>query len=391
MGDLDGLHIVVVPAWWPAPESPMRGIFNADYVEAFLGAGARVGVIYPDLVSLRFLGKARRVPIVPRVKFEECRGAPVVRIRAWHTALGVPGLQMKRFRRWLVRGLRAYADRFGMPDVYHAMCALPAGWACANLPDSLARPVVLAEHTGPFSLVLGARHGEPFMREAMALANEVVAVSELSRSQMVAAGISRDILVCGNPVASCFTRPVIEDRPPNSPIRALFVGRLCVEKGMRELLDAATALDEIEWHFAGDGPMLTEAQAFLANNSSRYRAVFHGFVERTALARLMAQSDFLVLPSHGEIFGMAVAEGLCMGLPVVTTDVTACSQFVGPDDGIVIAAKNSAALSDGVTNLAAKLSRYSRLSIARRARQRFSAEAVASFYGATFRSAISRR
>jgi glycosyltransferase involved in cell wall biosynthesis len=391
MADLDGLHIVIVPAWWPAPESPMRGIFNADYVEAFVAAGAKVGVIVPDLVSLRFLGEAERVPILPRVDFEECCGAPVVRIRAWHTALGVPGLQMNRFRRWLVRGLHAYAERYGMPHAYHAMCALPAGWACASLPASLARPVVLTEHTGPFSLVLGAKQGEPYMREAFESAAAAVAVSELSRSQMIEAGVRREILVCPNPIATCFTAPVIEDRPPSSPVRALFLGRLCIEKGVKELLDAAKSMIGIEWHFAGDGPLLAEAKAALPDNPSGPRAVFHGFVERPALANLIAQSDLLVLPSHGEIFGMAVAEALCMGLPVLTTDATACSDFVGPEDGVVVRAKDSAALNTGVKGLLAQFPRFSRQSIARRARSRLSADAVASCYGAILRSAISHR
>jgi glycosyltransferase involved in cell wall biosynthesis len=388
---MSGLHIVMVPAWWPSPEQPGAGVFFASYVECFAAAGARVGVIYPDLVSLRYCRRGTRIPLVPRIEHETCHGCPVVRIRGLHTAFAMPPVQMHRFRRWLRRGLAEYRARHGSPDVLHAMCAIPSAWACTALPDPLARRVVITEHTGPFSLVLGDRKGERFVRRAIASAGALVAVSDHSARQMRAAGIDRDIRICGNPVASVFS-----SRPPavgkqRTPLAALFAGRLVGEKGVLEIGDAAADLardHEIDWHFAGTGPLEEVLRRRFAASGLAGRLTLHGQLTGASLADLMAGSDFLVLPTHGEIFGLAVAEALCMGLPVVTTCGTACEDFVGPDDGLCVDPGDAASLAAGIRALIRRLPEFDRGAIAARARRRFAGGCVADFYTAVFRSII---
>ena len=129
MSHLAGIHVLLVPAWWPSPEQPISGIFCTDYAQTFSAAGAKVGVVFPDLVSVQHLGKGTRIPWRPRLTVEDLSGVPVIRIRGLHTAFGRPALQMRRFRRWLRWGLREYRARYGEPDVLHAMCSIPAGWA----------------------------------------------------------------------------------------------------------------------------------------------------------------------------------------------------------------------------------------------------------------------
>lgn len=366
----------------------MGGIFCTDYARAFATAGAKVGVVFPDLVSVRYWRGGTTIPWRPRLSHEDVAGVPVIRIRGLHTAFGSPGLQMYRYRRWLRWGLRAYQARHGEPAVLHAMCAIPAGWACTHLGSRWARRVVVTEHTGPFSLVMRPRAGERYVRAGLAKAAAVVAVSETLRAEMRDAGIDGKIDVCGNPVAESFQAPAaprdgLEGRP-----RALFVGRLAVEKGLSELIEAAVLLEgsrEVDWHFAGDGPMASEVRARFATAGLRDRLHMHGTCDRATVAGLMSASDLLVLPTHGETFGMVVAEALCMGLPVVTTRGTACGGFVGEGDGVLVEAGDAGSLAAGLCALIGRIGEYDRAAIADRAWRRFSGRAVVSWYTDVFR------
>jgi glycosyltransferase involved in cell wall biosynthesis len=366
----------------------MNGVFFADYVAAFAEAGARVGVVYPDLIGLRFFRRGRNIPLRPELHAEIAADQPVVRVRGLHTSLGLPGLQMFRFRGWLRDGLASYRADHGEPDVLHAMCAIPAGWACTHLEDPLARRVVITEHTGPFSLALKPRGAGWYVRTALAKAAAVFSVSQHGRGEMRAAGITRDIEVCGNPVSDPFLKLDVPARRPNGLLRALFVGRLAVEKGIGELAAAATTLGQaskVEWHFVGDGPMKPSITARFVAARMSDRLVLHGECDRPTVARLMTESDFLVLPTYGETFGLAVAEALCTGLPVITSRGTACADFIGEADGLLTDKQNIPSLVAVLRKMADTHARFDRQAIAARARARFSGAAVAENYANTYR------
>lgn len=403
MADLDGLHLVIVPAWWPSPEQPINGIFCEDYARAFAAAGAKVGVIFPDLVSVRYLGKGTTIPWLPRLTHETLTGdtaaenVPVIRIRGLHTAIRSPAIQMHRFRRWLRKGLKAYCSRYGSPDLLHAMCAIPAGWACTHIEDHLANRVVLTEHTGPFSLVMTPQAGESYVRAAMRKASTVVAVSEILRQDMISAGIQRDISLIANPVSAGFlpSKPprILVDNAGRRVFHALFIGRLTELKGIRELLRVASTLAGdarfvIHWHFAGTGPLEQAIRRHFELAGQTDRVFLHGFCQKPDVIRLVRESHFLILPTHSDNFGLAVCEALCVGRPVVGTLGTGCEAIIGPEDGLLAAIGDASGLSDAVCNIVSDYDRWDWEAISERARKRFSIETIASKYAAVFRDVV---
>lgn len=301
---------------------------------------------------------------------------------------------MGRFLKWLRWGVSEYVARHGEPDALHAMISVPAGWACAQLQGTPARRIVLTEETGPFSLVMDDAATAPFVRQAVDAAATVVTVSEHARRDMQSHGIQRAIEVCGNPVAEAFCNRAVQVRPAGGPIRVLFVGRLVKEKGLREFAELIQkhrletgATTQIEWHFAGDGPM----RAALRETSDATMHL-HGLCDRERVVQLMGQADVLVHPTYGETFGQSVAEGLCMGLPVVTTEGTACAEFIDESNGVLVKPKDAASLAEGVRRAITRINEgsFDRAAIAATARRRFSGEAVATSYDSWFRAARQR-
>jgi len=62
--------------------------------------------------------------------------------------------------------------------------------------------------------------------------------------------------------------------------------------------------------------------------------IFHGFVQAPEIARLLASSLALILPSREEQWGLVVNEALAMGVPII------CSENVGARDLLVRTALN---------------------------------------------------
>jgi glycosyltransferase involved in cell wall biosynthesis len=411
-GPLAGLHIVLIPTWYPTPEAPTGGRLFKEYIEAFAGAGARVGLLYPDLVDIPnwihfstragYWERVRSMGLLPTLwptlREETDAGAPVVRVRG--AQLRQREHRIDKFAAWLERAYRHYVSRHGAPDILNPHCAVPAGWGALRLADELTpRPrVVLTEHTGPFSLLLKtpgvAQRTLSACREADALA----AVGSLLRKEMQQAGVQRDIEIIPNAAASSFHFVDIPPpgRSPSGKRRygAVFAGRYSKLKGIPELAVAierlAQAPDvEVFWHFFGFAQPGEEEEEerlrrVLSSGPAAGMGTIHGIKDREEIARVMRESHFSILPSHRDNCPLAVVESLSMGRPVVGTDDTGVEYFVRPPgDGVLCRPNDPDDLTRAI--LECLRTEWSARDIAAHAEARFSGPAIADQYAKLFR------
>jgi phosphatidylinositol alpha 1,6-mannosyltransferase len=130
----------------------------------------------------------------------------------------------------------------------------------------------------------------------------------------------------------------------------LFLGRLAFEKRVDLLIDAFQRLKRTHPHcsliLAGDGP--PEAmQAFQRQAAAVPHVHFTGFLLGQTKARLLASCDLFCSPSPYETFGRTIVEAMASGIPVLTVDSGAVSEYVrhrqngylvAPDDPIALVA-----------------------------------------------------
>jgi glycosyltransferase involved in cell wall biosynthesis len=108
---------------------------------------------------------------------------------------------------------------------------------------------------------------------------------------------------------------------------ALVVSRLSPEKGVDVAVDACR-MAGIQLVVAGDGPEV----AALRERAGDAAVRFVGRVDDTELAELRAGASIALVPSRSaETFGMAAAEAMAAGLPVVASRVGALPELVEPD------------------------------------------------------------
>jgi len=108
--------------------------------------------------------------------------------------------------------------------------------------------------------------------------------------------------------------------------RILFLSRFHPQKGLDLLIPAlgflARKRDDFVFILAGSGELKFEKEikCLLARNGLDRITMFAGFVEREKKGSLLNQSDLFVLSSYHENFGLAVAEAMAAGLPIVISD-----------------------------------------------------------------------
>jgi glycosyltransferase involved in cell wall biosynthesis len=108
----------------------------------------------------------------------------------------------------------------------------------------------------------------------------------------------------------------------------LFMSRLDRKKGLDLLLPALERLQTAGWDFhfvlAGGNPQdseyVAEIERAIALSSLQQRTTITGFVRGEIKLALLQDADLFVLPSYYENFGIAVAEAMATGTPVVISN-----------------------------------------------------------------------
>lgn len=136
----------------------------------------------------------------------------------------------------------------------------------------------------------------------------------------------------------------VEAQPPTSsggrvgpPRVALFLSRLHPKKGLPDLVAAWAMVRPAGWELwiAGPDEDGHEATVRALVRAAGLDAVvrFLGPLMGAHKAEALAHAAFVVLPTHGENFGLVVAEALAAGVPVLTTKAAPWSELVAAQAG----------------------------------------------------------
>ncbi len=245
------------------------------------------------------------------------------------------------------------------------LAAVPAGipvvvdgLAFGVLPGAAARlaarnPLVALVHH-PLALETGisaeaAAGLQASERAALAVATRVVVTSATTARQLAS-----DYAV---PAQRIVVAPPGTDPAPVAPgsrdgiVRLLSVGALVRRKGFDVLFAALATLTDLSWRLAvagardRDPATAAQLEADIVRLDLGERVALFGAVPPARLAELYAGADVFVLASRHEGYGMACAEAIAHGLPVIATAGGAVADTVGPDAGVLVAPDDMQALA----------------------------------------------
>ena len=263
-----------------------------------------------------------------------------------------------RGRGWAVEIVRL-DDRFPVPSPAaraHAADALAAiadgslvladGLALGVLPDEAERArdrltIIalvhhpLADETGIDPALAAAF--EISERRALAAAHAVVVTSRATAARVADFGVAADRIFVvepgtdpapiarGSAVSSPDAHGGSEKPRPTYDVALLCVATLTPRKGYETLIDSLAAIPHRRWRLTCAGSLdrdpstAARVRARLRDRGLEDRVRLAGDLEAEALAAEYDRADLFVLPTLYEGYGMAVAEALARGLPVVST------------------------------------------------------------------------
>jgi glycosyltransferase involved in cell wall biosynthesis len=129
----------------------------------------------------------------------------------------------------------------------------------------------------------------------------------------------------------------------------LFVGRLVSTKGLVYLIKAMRQI-ETKLIVCGEGPELGRLKRLVARYALNERVTFAGRVSSELRDKLMSTCKVFVMPSVFESYGIAVAEAMSHGRPIVACRVGGLPDVV-QDAGFLVPPKDANALAAGVNRL----------------------------------------
>jgi glycosyltransferase involved in cell wall biosynthesis len=231
-----------------------------------------------------------------------------------------------------------------MPDVLATHASRLTLIAIVHLP--LAAAIGLDPHTAR-----SLAHSE---RRALALARRVIVTGQTTRALLADCGLSHgDVVVVepGTDAASLAAGSGAAD------VHLVTVATLNPGKGHQSLIEALALLPHRRWRLTGVGSLTRHPQTVddVRHTISRLGLEAHvsltGELSVADVAVRYDRADVMVLASLRETYGMAVAEALARGLPVVATATGAVPALVGAEAGLVVPPGDRAALAGALARM----------------------------------------
>ncbi|MEY9856021.1 glycosyltransferase involved in cell wall biosynthesis [Catenulispora sp. GAS73] len=159
---------------------------------------------------------------------------------------------------------------------------------------------------------------------------------------------------------------VFTPAPVSEVWQAAYVGRLSPLKGADVLLEAfgilARTQPKARLVVVGDGPDRARLEERAADLVAAGTVEFRGWLAPAQVAECLGGSALLTVPSTTpEIFGLTALEALGLGRPLVASRIGALPELVGPDNGLLVAPGDAAALAEALAELLGDAERLARL------------------------------
>ncbi|MGC8895810.1 MAG: glycosyltransferase [Candidatus Bathyarchaeia archaeon] len=187
-------------------------------------------------------------------------------------------------------------------------------------------------------------------------ARAIISVSNFTAKALRVHGVSNvKIFVSGNAVNAKYISNV-EPLSAKKCYDGVFVGRIAKEKGVFDILNVWKKVvekkNEAKLLIVGTGLELAAVKEKIGTLGLENKVFLRGHCSDRELYSLLKSSKIFIFPSLFEGWGIAVAEALACGLPVVAYDIPALKENFGDCESVfLVAVKDFEGMSSKILNI----------------------------------------
>jgi glycosyltransferase involved in cell wall biosynthesis len=232
-----------------------------------------------------------------------------------------------------------------------------------------AMPQVVAPHAQRLQLVALVHH--PLAAESGLLSNDA---QMLERSERLSLGSVRHVVVTSAATAEalihygvdragiCVVRPGTDAAPlarggADGVVNIVCVATVTPRKGHDVLIDSLASLAALPWRLTCIGsitrsPATADRLRHKVDDAAlTERVILAGEARGSELADYFQSADLFALATRHEGYGMAVAEAIARGVPVISTRTGAIPEIVGRTAGLLVPPNDDAAFREALARV----------------------------------------
>jgi len=348
------MKIAVVTRYFPSSAEPWQGR-SAYQTLRVLAREADVRVFFPNAAYTSWLKPRSR----SYDKLDPSYGPPDVQV-SYHDYPALP-LVSRPMNGWMAARVLLPHVRSFAPDLIFSCFLYPDAYAALSIGKALEVPVVAMSIGSDINRIgdpISAMHTRTVLRES----DFVVTVSGDLRAKAVSMGASPQktraiINGCDLSVFHVLNRLEARQKLHVDPAAeaVVYIGRMDVKKGLRELVEAAASLHDerpnLHVYLVGEGPDRTIIESDIqARNAAGYIHALQSCAPDD-VAVWMAAADLVTLPSYMEGCPNVVLEALACGRPVVATNVGGIPEILSDDSGLLVPPRDPVALAQALASV----------------------------------------
>ena len=345
--------LLFVPSWYPNPKDPISGVFIQEQAVA-LSKQYDVAVLIPEMAAWRnVFNKAAGEKSIKKIQ----EGLPVYCEYALPLIPhGPESIAWDTFRRAAHKGFRRVLKQWGRPDLIHAHVVLQGGWSALKVAQRYGIPIVLTEHSSPFSMHLESELSERLARETLTNVNKLIAISPALAKELLDFQPGLHIDIIGESVRTDFFVPANDLHQEKRIGKRFFVAaRLAQQKGLDNLIEAVhllrqNGLNSFELVIGGEGPDRQKLEQLVKTLDVAEYCQFLGALTREQVRQSMQNCDVFVLPSLHESFGVVLGEAMACGKPVIATRCGGPEFVVNEETGVLVEVAKPGAVADAMAD-----------------------------------------
>ena len=192
-----------------------------------------------------------------------------------------------------------------------------------------------------------------FVKLISRLSNGVICITEKMKNFLEKENFKCRVFVVPNFCETIAENPV-DLGNHDYPVKIVFAGRYMQRKGIYDLLAAFEKANfDVPVLLNLYGDIEEEKVRMIAENSAKKDYInVNNWMEHSEYLKKLPDYDFLVLPSHMEVFPMSILEAMGVGLPVIGTHVGGIPEMIENNkNGALFEAKNTEELVNALEKL----------------------------------------